>query len=110
LSDKTSDSMSDICRTAIEQYIEEQRKGKNNKIQKTDDKILINELINQQKSEISYLKKGNSSLRKQLDEDIHNIQSQFDELMTNIKITNNTLKINTSNKKKSGKERLNSRM
>jgi len=110
LSDKTSDSLSDICRTAIEQYIEEKKKKRISEIQKTDDKIVINELTHQQKSEISHLGTGNISLRKQLDGDIQILQSQFDELITNIKITNNTSKKNSANKTKFKKERLNSRM
>lgn len=101
VSDKTSDNLSDTCRTAIEQYIEQSGHEKSNKIQTENDKRLTKEYIDQLKKEISYLKDENVALRKQIEGDIHHLHSEIEKLMTNIETTKQT---------KSENGRFNSRM
>ncbi|GAG41807.1 unnamed protein product, partial [marine sediment metagenome] len=98
---KVSDNLSDTCRTAIEQYIEQPKHKKSNKIQTENDKLFTKEYIDQLKKEISYLKDENIALRKQIEEDIHHLHSGIEKLMTNIETTKQT---------KSENERFNSRM
>jgi len=110
VSDKTSDNLSDTCRTAIEQYIKQSGHKKSNKIQTENDKHLTKEYIDQLKKEISYLKDENVALRKQIEEDIHQLHSGIEKLMTNIETTKQTSKPNGLKQTKSENGRFNSRM
>ena len=107
---KVSDTLSDTCRTAIEQYIEQSERKKSNKIQTENDKLLTKEYIDQLKKEILYLKDENVALRKQIEEDIHQLHSGIEKLMTNIETTKQTSKPNGLKQTKSENGRFNSRM
>ncbi len=107
---KMSDTLSDTCRTAIEQYIEQSERKKSNKIQTENDKLLTKEYIDQLKKEILYLKDENVALRKQIEEDIHHLHSGIEKLMTNIETTKQTSKPNGLKQTKSENGRFNSRM
>ena len=110
VSDKTSDNLSDTCRTAIEQYIKQSGHKKSNKIQTENDKHLTKEYIDQLKKEILYLKDENVALRKQIEEDIQQLHSGIEKLMTNIETTKQTSKPNGLKQTKSENGRFNSRM
>ncbi|GAH11068.1 unnamed protein product [marine sediment metagenome] len=102
--------MSDICRAAIEQHIEQSEYKKSNKIQTENDKRPIKEYIDQLKKEISYLKDENIVLQKQIGEDIHHLHSGIEKLMTNIETAKQTSKPNGLKQTKSENGRFNSRM
>ena len=78
LSDVLSDSLSDVCRTAIEQYILENEQEKTGKKQTKNSQTFNYNYINQLEGELSYLKNENIMLREQIDKNIFNISSQLD--------------------------------
>ena len=107
---KVSDSLSDTCRTAIEEYIEQPEHKKFNKIQTENDKLLTKEYIDQLKKEISYLKDENIDLRKQIEKDIHHLYSGIEKLMTKIETIKQISKPNGLKQTKSVNGQFNSRM
>jgi len=84
IAEKNKVNLSDMCRTAITQYITQKAYTKQPKTPPTDDYTSALEDINQLKKEIFSFKQDTTTHTKQLQHDIHTVQKGIETIKTTL--------------------------